>query len=102
LSLLLLRPDSFGPRRPRTPFGVPSPFVIPAAGHRLAATCPLVFPSLHRRISSQPIALSSLAIPPPGLPTGSKADRLIRGNRRSERLAPGPSGISLQAIWQKH
>ncbi|EFV93996.1 hypothetical protein HMPREF0551_2111 [Lautropia mirabilis ATCC 51599] len=32
------------------------------------------FPSIHRRYSSQHIASSSLATPPPGLPAGSAAD----------------------------
>jgi len=55
----------------------------------------------HRRYSSQHIALSSLAIPPPGLPTGSKADTSFEATGELSTW-PLPFGDLALASWQKH
>ena len=83
LSLIFRRPGSPGPS--------------PSKRHRVLSSpaCTDSFISLHRRISFQPIALSSCA------PSARSSHRkqggcLIRGNRRTERLALALLGISLR------
>lgn len=55
----------------------------------------------HRRYPSQHIALSSLAIPPLGLPTGSKADASFEATGELSTW-PLPFGDLALASWQKH
>src|SRR5690606_25678468 len=77
--------------------------VLPSSQHTLPALIagrptsyglPTHLPPLHnRRYPSQHIALSSLAIPPLGLPTGSKADASFEATGELSTW-PCPSGIS--------
>lgn len=55
----------------------------------------------HRRSPSQHIVLSSLAIPPLGLPTGSKADASFEATGELSTW-PLPFGDLALASWQKH
>ena len=52
----------------------------------------------HRRYSSQHVASSSLAILPPGLPTGSKADASSEATGKTERLAFALQGSHLSEL----
>lgn len=108
-------PGSFGvPPYPRAEPSSSSAWFVPSSSrHTLAFPgfvadrqtshgLPAPFPPLHnRRYPSLHIALSSLAIPPPGLPTGSKADASFEATGELSTW-PLPFGDLALASWQKH
>jgi len=92
-------------------FGVVRPAIVATRIHRSKhssrvarprTACQLVFHHITGGTClSQHIALSSLAILPPGLPTGSKADASFEATGELSTW-PLPFGDLALASWQKH